>query len=59
MGIFSKKKIKQIASNDLRETSLKDFKKNDQECTKESYSFLVNGTNLLLDNPLKYRSNLL
>ena len=30
-----------------------------KKCNAEPYSFLVNNTTLLLDNPLRFRKNLL
>ena len=48
-----------MASNDSCDIDFKDFMKLFKECTKKSYSFLMNDTALPSDNPLKFRKNLL
>ena len=42
-----------------RDIDFKDFKKIYKKCTAEPYSFLVNDTTLLSDDPLRFRKNLL
>ena len=51
--------LQQIGSNHLSDIEFKDFMKLDKDCTKEPFSFLVNNTTLPLDNPLRFRKNLL
>ena len=46
-----------IASNHLSDIECKDFMKLYKNYTKEPFPFLVNNTNLLLSNPLKFRKN--
>ena len=48
-----------MASNDSSDIDFKDFMKLFKECTKKSYSFLMNDTALPSDDPLKFRKNLL
>ena len=59
MKIPNKREIQQIASNHSPDIDIKDFTKLHKDYTKEQYLFLVNGTNLLSDNPLRFRKNLL
>ena len=59
MKIPSKGGLQQIGSNHLSDIEFKDFMKLDKDCTKEPFSFLVNNTTLPLDNPLRFRKNLL
>ena len=47
------------ASNNLSDIDFKGFMKLYKEHTEETYSFLVNGTTLPSDNPLRFRKNLL
>ena len=58
MKIPNKRVLHQIGFNHLSDTDFKDFMKLYQEYTKEPYSFLVNDTTLLSDNPLQFRKNL-
>ena len=51
--------LQQIGSNHLSDIEFKDFMKLDKDYTKEPFSFLVNNTTLPLDNPLRFRKNLL
>ena len=44
--------------NHLSEINTKDFVNIYKNCTNESYSFLVNDTTLLSNNPLRFRKNL-
>ena len=59
MRIPNKRKLKQIASNHSLGIDFKDFTKLCKYYAKEPYSFLVNDTILLSDNPLQFRKNLL
>ena len=47
----------QIVSNRSSDIGFKGFKKLYKDYTKEAYSFLVNDTTLLPDNPLRFRKN--
>ena len=44
-------------SNRSSDIGFKGFKKLYKDYTKEAYSFLVNDTTLLSDNPLQFRKN--
>ena len=55
----NKRKLRQTASNHSSDIDFKDFIKIYKKCTVEPYTFLVNGTTLPLDNPLRFRKNLL
>ena len=55
----NKRELQEIASNHLSDFHFKDSMKLYKEYTKESYSFLMNGTTLSSDNPLLIRKNLL
>ena len=55
MKIPNKREIQQIALNYSSDIDFKDFIKVYKKCTAEPYSFLVNDTNLLSDNPLRFR----
>ena len=59
MKIPNKTELQQITPNNLLNTEFKDFIKFYKDYTKEPYSFLVNGTNLSSDNPLRFRKSLL
>ena len=59
MKIPNEREIQQIASNHSPDIDIKDFTKLYKDYTKEQYLFLVNDTNLLSDNPLRFRKNLL
>ena len=59
MKIPNKRELQQIASNHSSDTEFKDFMKLYKDYIKEPYSFLVNDTTLLSDNPLGFRKNLL
>ena len=54
----NKRKLQQIAMNYSSDINTKDFIKIYKRCTYKPYSFLVNGTTLALDNPLRFRKNL-
>ena len=59
MKNLNKREVKQIALNHSSDIDFKDFVKIYKKCTAEPYSFLVNDTTLPLDNPLRFRTNLL
>ena len=54
----NKRELRQTVSNHLSEIDFKDFMKLYKECTKEPYSFLVNGITLSSDDPLRFRKDL-
>ena len=58
MKIPNKRKLQQIAINHSSDVDSKDFIKIDKKYTAKPYSFLVNDTTLLSDNPLRFRKNL-
>ena len=57
--MLNKRELQQIPSNHLSDIDFKDFMKLYKECSKEPYSFLLNNTTLSLNNPLRFRNNLL
>ena len=57
--IPNKRELQQIALNHSSDIDFKDFIKIYKKCTAEPYSFLLNGTTLPLDDPLRFRENLL
>ena len=59
MKIPNKRELQQIALNRSSDIDFKDFINIYKKCTAEPYSFLVNGTNLSSDDPLRFRKNLL
>ena len=59
MKIPNKLELQEIALNYLSDIGFKDFMKLCKDYTKEPYSFLVNGTTLSSDNPLRIKKNLL
>ena len=59
MKIPNKRELQQIALNHSSDIDFKDFMKIYKKYTKEPYSFLVNGTTLASDDPLRFRKNLL
>ena len=59
MKILNKRELQQIALKHSSEIDIKDFMNIYKKCTAESYSFLVNNTTLPLDDPLRFRKNLL
>ena len=59
MKIPNKRELQQIALNHSSGIDFKDFIKIYKKYTKEPYSFLVNGTTLQSDGPLRFRKNLL
>ena len=59
MKIPYKREFQQITLNYSSDIDFKDFIKIYKKSTAEPYSFLVNDTTLLSDNPLRFRKNLL
>ena len=58
MKIPNKRELQQIALNHSSDIDFKDFMKLYKKCTTEPYSFLVNDTTLLSDDPLRFGKNL-
>ena len=59
MKILKKNELQQAASNYWSDIGCNDFMKLYKNYTREPYSFFVNDTTLLSDNPLRLRDNLL
>ena len=59
MKLLHKRELQQTASNNFSDIEFKDFMKLHKNYDKESFSFLVSDTTLLLDNSFKFRKNLL
>ena len=59
MKIPNKKELQHIELNHSSDIDFRDFMKIYKKCTAKPYSFLVNDTTLPLDNPLRFRKNLL
>ena len=59
MKILNKRELQQIALNHSSDIDFKDFTKIYKKYTAKPYSFLVNDTTLLSDDPLRFRKNLL
>ena len=57
--IPNKRELQQVALNHSSDIDCKDFIKIYKKYTAEPYSFLVNDTTLLSDDPLSFRKNLL
>ena len=55
----NKRELQQNAINHSSDTDFKEFMKIYKKCTIEPYSFLINDITLSLDNPLRFRENLL
>ena len=53
--IPNKRELQQIAINYSSDTDFKDFMTIYKKCTNEQYSFLVIGTTLASENPLRFR----
>ena len=53
MKIPNKRELQQIVLNHSSDIDFKDFVKICKKCTDDPYSFLVNGTTLSSDNPLR------
>ena len=58
MKIPNKRELQQIALNHSSDIEFKGFINIYKKCAAEPYSFLVNGTTLPSDNPLRLRKNL-
>ena len=56
--IPDKRELQQIAINHSSEINTKDFTNIYRKCTAEQYSFLVNDTTFVSNNPLRFRKNL-
>ena len=59
MKIPDERELHQIALSNSSDIDFKDFIKIYKKCTAEPYSFLVNDTTLISDDPLRFRKNLL
>ena len=57
--ILNKRELQQIAINHSSDIRTEDFVNIYKTCAAEPYSFFVNDTTLALDNPLRFRKNLL
>ena len=57
--ILSKRQLQQTAINHSSDISTEDFVNIYRKCTAEPYSFFVNDTTLVSNNPLGFRKNLL
>ena len=53
--IPNKRELQQIAINHSSDISTKDFTNIYRKCTAKPFSFLVNDTSLVSDNPLRFR----
>ena len=56
--ILNKRELQQVAINHSSDINTKDFINIYKKCTDKPYSFLVNGTTLSSDDPLRFRKNL-
>ena len=56
--ISNKRELQQIPINHSSDINTKDFANIYRKCTVEPYSFLVNDTTLVSNNPLRFRKNL-
>ena len=59
MKILNKRELQEVTLNHSSDIEFKDFIKIYKKCTAEPYSFVVNDTTLPLDNPLRFKKNLL
>ena len=59
LKIPNKREIQQITTNHSSDIDFKDFIEIYKKCTARPYSLLVNDTTLPLDDPLRFRKNLL
>ena len=59
MEIPNKRELQEIASNHLSDIEFDDFLKLYIDYNEEPFSFLVDDATVPLDNPLRYRKNLL
>ena len=58
MKIPNKRELQQIAINHSSDINTKEFINIYKKCTDKPYSFLVNDTTLVSDDPLRFRKNL-
>ena len=56
--IPNRRELQQTAINHSSDISTEDFINIYRKCTAEPYSFLVNDTTLVSDNPLRFRKNI-
>ena len=56
--IPNRRELQQTAINHSSDISTEDFINIYIKCTAEPYSFLVNDTTLVSDNPLRFRKNI-
>ena len=59
MKIHNKRELQQIAINHSADIDYKNFMKIFKKCTKEPYFFLTIDTTLPVDDPLRFRKNIL
>ena len=59
MKIPNKRSLKQVAFNHSSDIDLENFMNLYKKFTAKPYSFLVAGTTLVLDKPLRFKKNLL
>ena len=59
MKIRSKRKLRNIATNNSADIDSKDFMNVYRKCTNKPYCFLTIDTTLSDNNPLRFRKNLL
>ena len=59
MKIPNKRELQQIVSNHSSDIEFKDFMKLYKDYTNQPFSFLVSNTTLPVDNPLRFKKNLL
>ena len=59
MKISNQRELKKIAYNHSSDIDFKDLMNLYKKCTEKPYSFLVIDTTLALDNPSRFRKNLL
>ena len=59
MKILNKREIQQIGLTHSLDIDFRDFIKIYKKFTAQSYSFLLNGTTLQTDNPLRFEKNIL
>ena len=59
MKIPNKQELQHIAFNHLSDIYFRDLMNSYKKCTAKPYSFLVIDATLALDNPLRFRKNLL
>ena len=58
MKTLNKRELKQITVNHSSGVGFKDFSKTYKQCINEAYFFIVNGTSLSSDIPLRFRRNI-